>query len=367
MKFHIFIVASIASFALGAPAMAGDLVFTDDSGASATLYGQINLTYQGVDDGEKTYNEFVDNSNSTSRVGLWVELPVTEGLFRFNFETGLGLRNTAESSQNDNVDFFDWRETDIRKGEGVFVSDFGSLWLGQGSMATDGLAEIDNSGTTLAGYVNLGDTAGSFQFRNGAVLSGTSIGSAYKDFDGARRMRVRYDTPDFRGFMLSAAYGQEVLSKGDDADYYDAAIRYGLANDTIKLDAGLGYAWKDDSSNTEQIMASGSVVHLPTGLNITLSGGMADDNGGEFGYVKVGWKGELISFGPSAISVDYYDGADFNVSGSDSSSWGIQAVQNFTDLNLEAYAGYRSFSFDDDTGANYHDIGTVLAGARWRF
>ncbi len=34
---------------------------------------------------------------------------------------------------------------------------------------------------------------------------------------------------------------------------------------------------------------------------------------------------------------------------------------------LETYVGYRDFSFDDDTGADYEDLAAVLLGARWRF
>ena len=31
-----------------------DLTYTDDSGFEANLYGQVNLTYQGFDDGQET-------------------------------------------------------------------------------------------------------------------------------------------------------------------------------------------------------------------------------------------------------------------------------------------------------------------------
>ncbi len=160
MRARTYLFASTACVALGIPAAAQDLSFTHPSGATATFYGQVNLTFQGVDDGEETYREFVDNSNSTSRVGLWIDVPMDANEFRFNFETGLGILNTAETNQIDDSNWIDWQRTDIRKLEGVFSGAFGAVWLGQGSMATDGAAEVDNSGTSVVGYVNLADFAG---------------------------------------------------------------------------------------------------------------------------------------------------------------------------------------------------------------
>jgi predicted porin len=181
-------------------------------------------------------------------------------------------------------------------------------------------------------------------------------------------MRIRYDTPDWSGFMVSAAYGRDVLAEEDDADYYDAAVRYGFDNDVVGLVAALGYAWKDDEGDTtEQIIASGSLTHNPTGLNLTLAGGDHHDDGSHYGYAKLGWNGDPFSYGATALAIDYYDGSDFVTSGSSSTSWGAQAVQGFDRWNLEGYLGYRVYSFDDDTGAEYEDLAALLLGARWKF
>ncbi|MBD9529922.1 porin [Paracoccus sp. PAR01] len=367
MKTKIMIVAPGLCLA-AMPVWSEDLTFTHPTGATATFYGQLNMTYQRVDDGVQSYDEFVDNGNSISRLGFWIDVPMGENKLRFNIETGLGFRSTSETSQHDDGDWIDWQRTDLRKFEGVYSGNFGAIWLGQGSMATDGVAEIDNSGTSLAGYVNLPDAAGSYEFRDADALSGISVGDAFKDFDGARRFRIRYDTPKYNGFMGSAAYGEEILVSGDDATYYDIALRYGYEGDVIKADAGLGYAWKDsDDGDTEQLVASTSVVHSPTGLNATLAMGDGEDDSGNYGYVKLGWLGEVIAQGSTAVSIDYFEGNDYVVSGSDSKSWGVQAVQGFDDYNLEAYLGYREYEFDGDTGAEYHDLSALMLGARWKF
>jgi len=52
--------------------------------------------------------------------------------------------------------------------------------------------------------------------------------------------------------------------------------------------------------------------------------------------------------------------------GSSSEAWGIEAVQYFEDVAIEAYVSYRAHSFNE-TFASYHDVDAVLAGARWKF
>ncbi len=250
----------------------------------------------------------------------------------------------------------------------VASGDFGAIWIGQGSMATDGAAEIDNSGTSVVGYSNLPDTAGSFAFRNGTSLSDVTISKVFKNFDGSREFRLRYDTPDLSGLKISAAAGYDVLNSDDDADYYDAALRYGYEDTTVKLDAAVGYSWKDDAGElTEQAMASASVTHLPTGLNLTLATGEQTSDEGHYLYAKLGWQGELTRFGKTSLSVDGYEGRDFGVVGSSSSSWGVEAVQSFTKYGIEAYLGYRVYAYGDVPGTDYQDLSATLFGARWKF
>lgn len=348
-------------------ATAQDLKFTNKAGATTTFYGQINLTYQGVDDGTDSYSDLVDNSNSVSRLGFRIESAPSDNKLMFNFETSLGLVNTSDTSQIDDTEWIDWQKTDIRKLEVSFSGDFGAIWFGQGSMATDGAAEVDNSGTSVAGYVNLPDTAGGYQFRSASELSGITIGDTFKDFDGGRRFRLRYDTPSWSGVTFSAAYGQEVLNEDDDADYYDMAVRYKFDNDTFGIDTALGYSWKDDQgTTTEYLITSGTIIHKPTGANVTIAAGNNQSGDESYYYAKLGWSGRIFGVGGTDISADYYDGSDFEVIGSSSSSWGIQAVQYFDDLNLEAYLGYRSFVFDEES-ADYQDLSSLLVGARWKF
>ena len=370
MKKSIAGLAFGLTVASGAPVFAADLdpYIPPPEGWTNTFYGWLNLTYQGVDDGEQSYDNFVDNDNSPSRVGFWLDYPVGDYKFRFNFETALGILSTSETSQLNDPDWLDWQRTDIRKLEITFNGEFGTVWAGQGSMATDGVAEYDLSRTSLAGYSSIGDTAGSFLFRMGPLLSGIDIGDAFKNFDGSRRMRVRYDTPTFAGFTASAAYGEDILSSGNDDEYYDVALRYSFDNDDVQFDAAVGYNWQAPpiGDTTENLIGSASILHKPTGLNFTLAAGQDQNTDASYFYTKLGWTGTPFEIGWSAIAVEYYDGSDFVSDGSSSEAWGIEAVQYFEDVAIEAYVSYRAHSFNE-TFASYQDVDAVLAGARWKF
>lgn len=368
MSLHrvLLILPSAAAFAF--PANATDLSFTNDSGTTTTFYGQVNLTFQGVDDGVDTYQNFVDNSNSVSRLGFWIDGTLFGNRARFNFETALGIENTSETNQVDDPPWIDWQRTDIRKLEVVYSGDFGAVWAGQGSMATDSAAEVDNSGTNVVGYSALSDTAGDFYFRDGTALSKVTIGNVFKNFDGSRLFRLRYDTPEFSGFYASAAVGKNVLAEGNDASYYDTAVRYAYKSDAFEFNAAIGYSWEDNEGDyTEQVMGSASGTHKPSGMNVTVAAGNQTTGEGQYVYVKVGWSGDLVSVGKTSVSVDYYNGNDFGTVGSNSDSWGVQAVQQFADMGLEAYVGYRAFAYDGVPGSDFQDLDTVLLGARWKF
>ena len=81
----------------------------------------------------------------------------------------------------------------------------GRFWLGQGSMASDGSAENDLSGTSVAGYSAVGSIAGGqfFRFPDGQ-LSEARVFGGFRNFDALRKLRVRYDTPSFHGFTMGA-------------------------------------------------------------------------------------------------------------------------------------------------------------------
>lgn len=361
---------NLALASLLAAGAANAQTYSNETGGSVTFYGQLNPSVLSFDDGDDTDTNLVDNTHSNSRVGFHIDQDLANGQkLRFTFETALAAPGSAGFSQGSSP-IWDWQRTDIRKVDFAWSGSFGTVYVGQGSMATDGIASSDLSGTGLASAVATSDTAGSYLFRESdGSLSDIALGDVYGDFDGGRKGRFRYDTPDWNGFTFGASYGTDILDDVGETTYYDVAGYYDNTVGSIQLVAGLGYAWEEDDDGDTSGSWAGSVsgLHEPTGLNATFAVG-GDDEDASYYYTKLGWTASLWSVGKTSFSADYYGGSDFINGSSDSTQWGVQAAQTFDDLDLEAYIGYAQYGLEvDGTDVDYADASSVLAGVRWSF
>lgn len=180
----------------------------------------------------------------------------------------------------------DWgpERTNLGKAEAILAAEAdGTLWLGQGSMASDGIAEIDFSGRSAIAYSSIPDLAGGqFFLQRDRTLSDVTIGDVLANLDGSRRRRVRYDTPALVSFSLSGAYGRDVLTRGDERNYADVALMLGPDLRAVQAAGGVGYDWKGSDSQT--LEGSVSALHLPTGLNLTIAAG-GETQGGDGRHV----------------------------------------------------------------------------------
>lgn len=180
---------------------------------------------------------------------------------------------------------------------------------------------------------------------------------------------MRYDSPELAGFTLSTSYGTDILNEDNDRETYDVAVRY--SNDQVgafAIDAGIGAAWTERTGEEDRRDISGSfgVLHKDTGLSLNVAAGERDI-AGSYAYAKLGYEANLISAGSTAFSVDYYDGSDMVTNGDSAESWGVAAVQKIDAYNVEAYLGYRNYSYADNSATSYQDADVILAGARWKF
>jgi hypothetical protein len=343
--------------------------FTNQSGGEVNFYGQLNLAYQSFDDGEETTSGIVDNGNWNTRLGFTITQPLDSSTVRYRFETGLGLRNSAMISQEFEPDWIDWQRTSLRWFEVAFDTEYGTLSLGQGSTASDGTAGLDDSFTFHAGATDSSDGFGSFRFRDGnGDLTDVTVGQVNNSFDGARRFRIRYDTPVYEGVMFSTSYGQNILTSGDDTDYYDVALRWTGDVGDFAVRSAVGYQWLDDPNgeNTRRLAGSVSVVHAPTGLNFAFSAGEQID-GANYIWTRLGWQTEYFAMGRTSLSVDYYKGNDFLSDGAKTENYGIYAVQTIDAASADIYAGWRRFTYSDQLGGSYQDAEGILVGARFFF
>ncbi|MEQ9695983.1 porin [Shimia sp. SDUM112013] len=334
-------------------------------------YGRFVIAYQSFDDGQITTSNIVDMSTSTSRFGFYLKRADTDQGLSFQFETGLGLRASSKTSQTTTPDVFGWDRKQFRQVQVIYRGGFGTLRAGQGSMATDSIAELDLGKTTVVAKSNIAEMGGSYQFRTGAgALSGIDLGDTFDSFDGDRKFRLRYDTPDWNGFTLAAAYGEEILTSGVDDVFYDIALRYAAEFGRLKLRAGIGNSYVDVAAGGTTYTTAGSVsvYDTGTGLNLTLAGGQ-DDAGSNPHYIwaKAGWDADIWALGATKLYVEGFWGADYVSAGSDSHMWGLGVLQRVERYNLDLFAGVRTFSFSDLSATTYQDGKAVQIGAHITF
>jgi len=345
------------------------LTFSNARGTVATFYGQVNLAYQSFDDGGQTTDNIVDNGNWNSRLGVTVNQPIGDNLLRWRFETGLTMRNSALVDQTQTPNWDAWDRTLLRWFEVAYDTDYGTFSLGQGATAANGTAGLDDSFTFVAGATDSSDGFGSFRFRDGTgALTNVAVGQVNSSLDPSRRFRLRYDTPVFNGVMLSASYGQNVLVSSDDNDYYEVAARWTGDLGDLAVRSAVGYLLIDDpnGNTTERVSGSFTLVHELTGLNFAFSTGTELD-GPHYFSTRLGWQTDVFAFGTTSLSVDYYNGSDFLSNGSDTENWGLYVVQDIDALSLNVYAGWRRFTYSDQSGISYQDADGVLVGTRWFF
>jgi hypothetical protein len=344
---------------------------TGDEFDHVEFYGQINKGYLGYDDGSSMLGYFpVDNASSSTRLGI-------RSLRRLDDDWSIGSNLEAEWDPYSTSDVnqltkhdVDWDAFSLRKAE-VYINSgkYGRLWIGQGSMTSDGTAESDLSGTSLVGYVSVSDIASAqfYRFTNG-LLSGTQVGDTFKEFDGlGRKFRVRYDTPEFNGLVFGASVGEQIVPTKSGVTVWDVAAKYNWTNDQYKVSAALAYYYPGGNTYGT-VDGSASALHIPSGMSLTVASGIEFDSDWNENYIyaKLGHQGDYFHFGTSAVSIDAYYGKNLATQGSKSVSFGIQSVQSVDLLRTDFYLGIRSYEYSDSSNA-YRNGLAVMTGSRIKF
>lgn len=358
----------------------------DASRLSLDVKGQLSTVLLGWNDGERTFWRYGDTTLAPSLVNVTASFRADSRLdAHLIYEGGYTFNSSGSATQVPEV--VEPAGIDNRRAQIVLDHDrYGVLYVGKGSNATDTIAQNDLSGTEIAMHGTYADTGGGFRLRDeNGDLTETTFGEIYADFDGDRRSRMRYDTPGFGGFTASLS--------ADVEGTWGAALRYQSTRGTptarrngADFEAGLGVrASRLDTvamgsatkklaklgrGHVEGVVAGGwrwwSRDEIETASGAA-SGATSADPRRDAGYVyaKLAWRGTLIAWGETAMSVDGRVGGGNLREISRSNSIGFQISQALGTDAAHATAGVRWYDVD---GPAQVQLGpTVLAGTLFRF
>ena len=334
-----------------------------------TISGQVNRGVLLYDDGEDTGVAHVDNDNSSTRLRFVTESeafsPLTLGaILEVEFQSNPSNLVSQVDEENVGDDTFDERKLEVYAKSDTF----GQLLIGQGSTASDGTAEIDLSGTGVAGYSDVDDTGGGLRFASGGTLTPVNVRSVYSNLDGlGRDDRLRYDAPTFAGFTPSVTFAADEAidvalrwSRDPDGGDWSAAAAIAYA-DTGKGD---GDVEDESASDADSIVSGSASVRLAGGANLTVAFGRGDapERTLRFGYAKLGYRFERFALGETRLSIDYHASDDVVREDERATSVGVQLVQHVTRFNASIFAAYRFYDLDAAVGAFADEDGTYADG-----
>ena len=268
----------------------------------------------------------------------------------------------------------------------------GKVWVGQTSSATDGITEINLANTGHFATQNANGQVGNFresitglrlrQFMGGTGNNGVSDGAEIGE--GTRHNVVKYESPTFAGFALSAAAGED--------DLWDVALRYAGEFSGFKIAAGIGYMqWTDGTTNQyncvtgfgvndikcSQLGMSGAIMHVPTGLYVHAAYGIRSDDRVPVGfddqstqlYIQAGIEQNFTGIGKTTLFGEYQD---FDVGTTNTNfdlgmtMWGIGFNQAIDAAAMDLYIRYNNWD-PDVPGIATESFQSVIAGGRISF
>ncbi len=304
-------------------------------------------------------------------------------------------QDTASGDQGLNLQMSHWY---------IASKQFGKLSVGKNALAAKSAAMFtDLSGTqVIANYV-LFDGGGFFLRSNGAFVTDVggnrvtwgNLGYCYSqqrpwggDCDGIVMNGVRYDSPVFAGFSVSASYGED--------DDWEIAARYTGKISGFKLAFGVGYSVNTDqnaqpppvslSKESEFFQAGGYAEHLASGLFLHAAYGAEDNNGKQIisgrtepdshqWYLKGGMRRQWLALGHSIFYGEYGEYIDqlgptalnAGATSSEFTRWGLGAMQEIDAASMSLWLKYREHHADVAAFGSIDDFRYISTGALINF
>ena len=347
---------------------------------SLKVTGQFSTEASMVDDGFSQRVRHSDANFSSSRFRFLADSKVN---------ANLKVRGVAEIAMNDNRNSASnargaahggrsGNDLQTRKTELIFThNQLGRVYMGAGSAGADGVMNINTHGvySSLPGFMGL--IASGHQFKSDKdTLSGASLGGQFADLDfNSRQQRIRYDTPNIGGFMVT-------MSHNDDQTV-EAALRFRgkAAGLNIRAGAGAAATAGDDEAFDHQLGAQISMAHGGSGLGITFGCGFQKRNAKatvagiqERDFDRTGChtqghlKRKFNSLGASTIVVEYDRKNNMQNYGDVATGIGVNFHQHVTAAALEVWVKYSNFDLEQEIGtATVKDIDIISLGTRMKF
>ncbi len=354
------------------------------------MYGQVNKAVLGYNDGRDTDVVIVDNEFSTTRMGLKGAQALDNGLTAsalFEFEasdnnsqqfvqgSAAGNTGTQTTPTNSNATF---NQRQARVG---VSGNFGGVYVGKQSVATDGVLGADLAGAQDVLGQDVSSIGGGLRFRTTAAGNpffggvGNTVTAMTTGFADERANSIRYDSPIFAGIQ-----GRASIQQGGDMDlsaFYDGAMGdfkvAGAAgvqfnNDAVGGVVGTGAGAPQNNALESEYGASVSVAHA-TGLAATvaystqtLDNKTAGANEGETLYGKVGYAWDAFE-----VAGDYSTSENYRSrTGNDElTAFGLAGQYNLGH-GVSVAGLYRNFEAEV-TGANLESIDLYGVNMRVKF
>jgi Gram-negative porin len=259
----------------------------------------------------------------------------------------------------------------------------GKVSVGLQSQASDNTAIlVDGSGSLVPANWVAFDT-NSFQVKNaaganigawGGAQSCAGMGGAWGDCNGLTHNSIRYDSPTFGGFSVSAGWGED--------DFWDIAARYAGEHAGFKLSAAVAYNEVTDGDfnnigtltgninavpDADYFQAGVYVQHVSSGLFALFNYGLLDvENAVEEAdtfYIKAGLRTRMNSLGATVFYGEYLNGQDGGFAAdSELDVWGLGVVQEVDAAAMSVWLKYRNQSYEDAVNVNNEDFNYVGIG-----
>ena len=322
------------------PAEPPKMVKSGKDRVSLKVYGQVNRMLLSANDGSESRLFHADNDMSSTRVGFKGKAKMDGG-----WSAGTTIEVQIESNSSSKVHLGDDGD-DVNTGKESFSERKLEFWVkhegagkfsvGQGSTASDGVAEADLSGTgVISGSGSGGAMGADVKFVDSIGERTKKVDAIFDNLDGqSRKDRLRYDSPSFGGFQISSS----IQSDKDDGESgpWDLALRYGADLDGFEVEAVAAQWTNGDDTG----MGASASVLAPSGTSATLAYSTEEDgdDSAAFTYAKLGQKFDVSSVGSTAVSVGFMDAE--NADGDTGSYYDVAVVQKIKDLGAEIYALY---------------------------